>query len=142
MTVAPARIHTTAFVEALQGAGLVVGRGEKPGGSGWQGEPGDTVFVPYVVLYPSPGTTDGDLCDPHEYLDYQVQATCVAATQEGVEAVADIVKAALVGVRLTVTGRSLYPCQIVADRPASRDDQVSPPVHYAIVQLSCRSGPA
>lgn len=142
MVVAAARPHTTAVVDALEDVGLIVGRGRKPEGSGWQGEPGDSDFVQYVVLYPSPGMTDGDLCDPHEYLDYKVQATCVAATQDGAEAVADTVKAALVGIRLTVSGRSLYPFQLDGGSPASRDDQVAPPVHYAIVHLACRSGPA
>jgi hypothetical protein len=141
-TPAPARPHTDAVYDALTNAGLFVGRGVKPDGSGWQGEPSATVYVPYVVLYPSPGMTDGDLCDVNEYLDYQVQATCVAATQEGAEAVADQVKTVLAGRRLAVTGRSLYPMQILSDRPATRDDQVAPPVHYAIVQFGCRSGPA
>lgn len=142
MVVATARPHTDAVAEKLTVAGLLVGRGTKPEGSGWQGEQGVSTFTPYAVLFPSSGTTAGDLCDPHEYLDYQVQATCVAATQEGAEAVVDTVKATLVGVRLTVLGRSLYPFQIVSDRPATRDDKVAPPLHYAIVQLSCRSGPA
>lgn len=143
MVVAAAAPHTTAVSAALVTAGLLVGRGQKPAGSGWQGEPGDSVFEPYVVLYPSPGSTAQEaLCGPDDYLDYRVQATCVAATQPGAEAVADTVKTALVGVRLAVTGRSLRPFQIDSDRPASRDDQVSPPVHYAILQLACRSGPA
>lgn len=142
MPVAPARPHTTAVAAALTAAELRVGRGKKPPDSGWEGEPGDSDFRAYVVLFPSPGTTDGDLCDPHEYLDFKIQATCVAATQDGCEEVADIVKTTLVGVRLSVPGRSLYPFQIDGERPASRDDQVDPPVHYAIVQLACRSGPA
>lgn len=142
MTVAASRPHTDAVAERLEAAGLPVGRGYKPDDGGWQGEPGASEFIGYVVLYPTPGLTDGDLCDPHSYLDYQVQATCVAATQEGAEAVADTVRAALIGARLTVTGRSLYPFQPVSSSPASRDDGVAPPVHYAVEQFSCRSGPA
>lgn len=142
MSVATARPHTDAVVERLQVAGLLVGRGQKPDGGGWQGEPGDSEFIRYVVVFPSPGLTAGDLCNPHEYLDYQVQTTVVAASQEGVEAAADAVKTALVGVRLTVTGRSLYPVQIVSSSPATRDDQVSPPEHYGVALFSCRSGPA
>lgn len=142
MTVAAARPHTDAVEEWLTTGDLLVGRGKKPDGAGWQGEPGDSEYKPYVVLFPSPGGTDGDLGDPHEYLDYTVQATCVAATQEGAEAVADAVKILLVGVRLTVPGRSLYPFQVTLDSPASRDDQLAPPVHYAVVRLTCRSGPA
>jgi hypothetical protein len=142
VSVVTARPHTDAVVAHLEGVGLLVGRGVKPVGGGWQGEPGASEFIGYVVLYPSRGLTDGDLCDPHEYLDYQVQATCVAATQEGAEAVADAVRAALIGVRLTVTGRSLYPFQPVSSSPATRDDGTAPPVHYAVEQFSCRSGPA
>lgn len=142
MTVAPARPHTDAVAGAITGAGLLVGRGAKPAGGGWQGEPGASDHVDYAVLYPTPGMTDGDLCDPHSYLDYQVQVTCVAASQEGAEAAADRAKAALVGVRLAVSGRSLYPFQLVSSSLAVRDDQVAPPVHYAVVILGCRSGPA
>lgn len=142
MVVAAARPHTDAVVACLEDAGLLVGRGEKPLGAGWQGSPGASVFVPYVVLWPSPGDTAGDLCDPHEYLDYMVQATCIGSTQEGAEAVADAVKIALVGVRLMVPNRSLYPFQITLDRPVTRDDTVAPTLHFAVLQLACRSGPA
>lgn len=142
MSVATSRPHTDAVEERLTTAGVLVGRGKKPDGGGWQGEPGTSEFRRYVVLFPSAGTTDGDLGDPHEYLDYRVQATCVAALQEGAEDLAGTVLTTLVGVRLTVTGRALYPFQVDSSSPATRDDQVAPPVHYAVVQLSCRSGPA
>lgn len=138
---APGRPHTDAVVAALTATGLLVGRGEEPAGAGWQGEPGASVFEPYAVLYPSPGMPDGDLADPNEYIDYSCQATCVAATQEGAEAVADIVKT-LVGQRLAVTGRQSYFVELKLDRPASRDDSVKPVVHYAIVQIAFRTGPA
>jgi len=145
MPVAAATPHTDAVFTRLTTApaNLLVGRGVKPEGAGWQDEAGDSEFKAYVVLYPSPGTTDSEaLCDPHEYLDYLVQATCVAATQQGCESVADIVKATLVGVRLAVPDRSVWPFYLLLDRPATRDDQVAPPVHYSVLQLSCRSGPA
>lgn len=143
MTVAAARPHTDAVVAALEAVGLLVGRGERPEGAGWQGEADDTEFEPYVVLYPFPGQTDSEvLCDPHEYLDYRVQATCVGARQEGAEAVADTVKAALVGVRLTVPDRSVWPFYVLLDRAAERDDKVAPPLHFSVLQLGCRSGPA
>lgn len=142
MPAVAAEPHTTAVAEALAAAGLLVGRGAPPSGGGWQGEPIKGDHKPYVVLYPSTGTTDGVLGDPHEDLDYTVQITCVAAKQDLAERVADRVKAALVGVRLTVPGRGMYPFQLLVDRPVTRDDQVSPPVHYAVVQVSARSGPA
>jgi hypothetical protein len=142
VTAAPAQPHTDAMAAALTNAGLLVGRGKKPDGGGWQGEPGQSEFRPYGVLYPGTGTTDGDLCDPHEYLDYSAQATVVAATQDGAEAAMDIAKTALVGRRLDVAGRSAWPVYIDTDRPATRDDTVAPPVHYAVAVFRFRSGPA
>jgi hypothetical protein len=142
MPAAPARPHTDAVVAALQAAGLLVGRGEDPPGAGWQGEPGASVFKGYAVLFPTPGIPDGDLADPNEYLDYTFQATCVAATQDGAEAVADAVKTALVGRKLAVTGRYAYPVYLTLARPVSRDDKVKPVVHYAVIQLGFRTGPA
>lgn len=139
---APARPHTDALAAALETAGLATGRGAQPSDTGWGGEPGASTFVPYAVLYPSPGTPDGDLADPSEYLDYACQLTCVAATSEGAEAAADIAKT-IVGQRLTVAGRSLsYPVVLLLSRPAQCDDTVTPPVHYAVLQLGFRTGPA
>lgn len=142
MPVAAARPHTDAVVAALEAAALLVGRGQQPAGSGWQGEPGQSEHVGYVVVYPSPGLTDGNIADPHEYLDYTVQATCVAATQEGAEAVMDLVKSALVGARLAVAGRSSYPVYLLLDLPVRRDDQIAPPVHYSVAQFRVRTQPA
>lgn len=144
-TPAPSRPHTTAAITAIQtlvserASQILVGRGAQPSGSGWQGEPGSSVFRPYVVIYPWPGTPDGSLALPMEYSDYQAQATCVAANQEGAEAVADLVKTAWVNARLTISGRTSYPGQMILDRPATRDDDVAPPVHYAIIQVSWRT---
>lgn len=142
MTVAAAQPHTDAVVTLLETAGVLVGRGEKPGGGGWQGEPGQSQFVAYAVLYPSPGHTDGDLCDPNEYLDYSVQVTTVAATCDGANTLMDIVKTTLVGVRPAVAGRSSYLVYIDVDRPSVRDDAVAPPQHYAVVIFRFRTGPA
>jgi hypothetical protein len=141
-TIAPAHPHSDAVVSALTSAGLLVGRGKQPTGSGWQGTAGASSFKPYVVLFPSSGTPDGDLADANEYLDFTFQLTCVGNTQDGAIAVADIAKAALVGVRLSVAGRSCYPVRLLADPLAQRDDAVSPPLHYLTPQFRFRSQPA
>jgi hypothetical protein len=142
VTVAAARPHTDGVEAALEAAGLLVGRGRQPAGSGWQGQEGASDFLAYVVLYPSPGATDGNVADPHEYLDYSFQTTCVAASQEGAEAVADLVKTALVGQTVTVTGRACYPVYAVADPPVRRDDTVTPPLHISTPVFRFRSQPA
>lgn len=140
--VAPARPHTDAVAAALENAGLAVGRGRKPVGAGWQGQEDDSDHIPYAVVYPTPGTTDGNIAEPYEYLVYTVQVTCVAARQEGAESVADTAKTALVGQRLNVTGRSSYPGELLVDRPATRDDTVIPSEHYAVLQVRWRTQPA
>ena len=142
MTVAAAAPHTTAIVTALEAAGVAVGRGLQPAGSGWQGQEGASVHVPYVVLYPSPGTVDGTVAEPTEYLDYACQLTCVAATQDAAETVADLVKSTLVDKPLTVTGRASYRGQLLLSRGPERDDAVAPPVHYVVLQLGWRTQPA
>jgi hypothetical protein len=139
---AASRPHTDAVEAALEDAGMLVGRGEQPDGSGWQGEEGRSEFLPYIVLFPSPGTPDGNTAEPYEYLDYKVQATVVAATSEGAEAVTDIVKETLVGLRLHVQDRSSYPMQMLLDSPIRRDDAVTPPLHYAPLQFGARTQPA
>lgn len=141
-TVAAAEPHTTALAAHLETGGLLVGRGDKPDGGGWQAEPGDSDFIAYVVLYPAAGLTDGVLGNPHEELDYLAQLTCVAATQQGAERLADAVKTLLIGQIVPVTGRGMYPFQLVTSSPATRDDQVAPPTHYSVLQVSARSGPA
>lgn len=133
--VAPGRSHTDAVVLALVAAGLKVGRGEKPPGSGWQGQEQYSQHIPYAILYPTPGSAEGNLAEPYEYLVYTVQITCVAAEQEGAEAVADIAKTTLVGQQLNVSGRSSYLGELIVDRVATRDDTAVPPEHMAVLQV-------
>ena len=142
MTVAPAAPHTAAVEAALEGAGVAVGRGVQPEGAGWQGQEGASPHVPYVVLYPTTGDVDGTVAAPTEYLDYACQLTCVAATQDAAETVADVVKATLVDKPLTVPGRSSYRGQLLVSRPVQRDDKVAPPVHYVVLQVGWRTQPA
>ncbi|GII87062.1 hypothetical protein Ssi03_50520 [Sphaerisporangium siamense] len=140
---APAAPHTVAFTTALAAADLAVDVGVAPAGAGWQGEPGESQFVPYVVLFPSPGSTDGDLGDPNAYLDYETQATVVGVTPAQVERAMDKVKATLVGRQLDVTGRNSYRVQLgEGGRPISRDDSVQPPEYYASALFTLRTGPA
>jgi hypothetical protein len=135
--------HTTAVLAALVAAGVKADLGKVPDGASWQGTPGTSSFVGYAVIYPFPGSLDGDLCDPYEYLEYRFQATCVGATSTQAERVIDDVRATLVGRRLLVVGRSCYPVdQVPLDRPIVRDDAVAPPLHFGVIQLFFRSQPA
>ncbi|KAB2347350.1 hypothetical protein [Actinomadura rudentiformis] len=142
MPVAAARPHTDAVVSMGTSAGLLIGRGKPPEGAGWQGEPGASTFEAYVALFPMTGDVDADLGDPAHYFDYGCQFTCVAATQEGAEAVSDAIKATFVNAKLIIPGRASYRGQLQVDRPASRDDRTAPPLHYAVLQITWRTQPA
>lgn len=145
LPVATGRDHTDAAIKliedlaALVNSTVLVGRGQQPGSSGWQGEPDGSEFRPYVVIYPSPGVTDGSLAEPTEYLDYRAQATCVGGSQAGAEAVADLVKTAWVDAVLAVSGRTSYRGQMIIDQVVIRDDAVSPPVYYTVLQVGWRT---
>lgn len=134
--------HTDAVEAALVADELLVGRGQAPADGGWQGEPGASTFQAYTVLYPTPGTYDGDLGDPLEYFDFVCQFTCVGARQQDAETLADRVKALLLNQVLSVGGRSSYRGQLEVDRPVTRDDATAPPLHYAVLQISWRTQPA
>jgi hypothetical protein len=142
---ASGRIHTDAAVLAIetlvaeQASNVIVGRGKRPAGGGFTTEPGSGTFIPYVVIYPFPGSPDGSVAEPVEYLDYRAQATCVAASQEGAEAVADLVKSAWVNAALPVSGRFCYPGQMNVDNPVTRDDAEAPPIHFAVLQVTWRT---
>lgn len=142
----PTAPHTDGLAAALQASGLATGRGQAPERAGWQGEPGKSSFVPYVVLWPSPGATlDADarcLNEPHLSVVYTCQLTVVGATQSQTERAADTAKQALVGQRVPVTGRSTHPTELTLDRPAERDDAVAPSLHYTVTQVSIISDPA
>lgn len=142
----PTAPHTEGVAAALEASGLAVGRGQAPEGAGWQGEPGRSSFVPYAVLWPSPGATpDADarcLNEPHLSLVYACQLTIVGATQPQAEYAADTAKQALVGQRVPVAGRSTHPATLTLDRAAERDDAVAPSLHYAVTQVSIISDPA
>lgn len=142
---ADSRPHTDAAIAAIRSLALLrasevlVDRGRPPTGSGWQGEPKVSVFIPFVIVYPSPGSPDGSVAEAAEYLDYSAQATCVSASSEAVESVMDLVKAAWVNTSIPVPGRFCYPGQVLAEGQISRDDAVAPPVHYVTLRVGWRT---
>ena len=77
------RLTTDAIILVLQtDGGLAVGDGEKPDGAGWQGTPGQSVFEPYVVVYPiAGGQADGTVSSPDADADSIYQFSCVGATR-------------------------------------------------------------
>ncbi|MFN2636907.1 MAG: hypothetical protein ABR585_07775 [Gemmatimonadaceae bacterium] len=134
--------HTDAVVSAIEAIPMPVERAAKPADGGWRGNPGTTDYVPYAVVYPSPGTPDGNEAEPLEYLNYSAQINIFGITETQVERAADDVRVALIGRRLAVVGRSTYPVQTPGGPPIRPDNSALPPVFMAVVEIAFRSQPA
>lgn len=141
--IAPATPHTDAVVAAIAAIPMLVARATMPSGAGWQGTPGESTFKPYAVVYPSSGTPDGSIAEPLEYLDYSAQINIFGVSEQQAERAADDVRAALIGRRLAVTGRSSYRVQAPpGGPPVVRDDSIYPPEFMAVVEIEFRTQPA
>lgn len=101
--------HFTAVETLLATSGIPVDRGVKPDGAGWQGAPGASVFVPYMVVDPQPGgVTSGPASDPAADASIPFDIRCIGATATQAEQVADVARQLLCGSkRLQVPGRTL-----------------------------------
>jgi hypothetical protein len=101
---------------------------------------------PYVVVY-GPPDGDGDrivdsLSGSSSRSDGVVTTTVVGDTAESVRIVAKRVRAALLDVSPTVTGRSSFPIRVSSSQDVRRDDDVQPPVMYAVDRWLVQSVPA
>lgn len=123
---------TNAIVEALADAGLAVGLAEKPEGVGWQGAPGQSAFVGYVVVYPMlGGITDGPIGNFNADAWAVYQLTSVGGNEEQCEWVADEARVAMLAAR--PAGDDWKVAHVVLDvlGGAVREDDVQPSVWYS-----------
>jgi len=140
VTLADPRTHDNALVAALVAAELVVGDGGDPTEAfGWQGTPGGSQFVPYVIVHPLVQTFDGGLGCPDVDSDLGWQVTCVGATREQCDWVRHEVNTALIGQALTVTGRSVTRVRADGGAGTRRDDTTQPPLFIATPRFAALS---
>ncbi|MFJ8474202.1 hypothetical protein [Kitasatospora sp. NPDC094011] len=133
MTAAPAVLpHIDAVTTALAAAQLTTYLGGAPQG----------VAPPYAVLYPSPGApARASLADDRVNWVSVLQITCVGATGEQALNYADRSQAAL-DAPLAVAGRTGWRPEALDGQPVARDDDVTPPVYYAVARWRLRSTPS
>jgi hypothetical protein len=99
------------------------------------------VAPPYVVLYPEPGAPGAaSLADDRVRWSGVVQITAVGATAEQAMNLIDRCTAAL-SAPLAVAGRVSWRPQALDGQPVRRDDDVNPPVFYAVARWRLRSMP-
>ena len=135
MSVPQLGTHTTAIVAALaSGAGVAVGDGQRPDGGGWQGAEGHSPFAGYVVVYPISAGFDGPLADTHADSAAVWQTTCVGATRQQAQHIADTARSWLLANGRTVTIAGYGVAQVAYDGGGDvrRDDTTKPPLFYAV----------
>lgn len=123
--------HVDAVTAALTAQGLTVYLGGAPAGQS----------APYCVLYPDPGMpVRASLADDRVNFITVVQITCVGTTAEQALNYADRASSAL-SAPLPVTGRTAWRPEHLDGMPVQRDDDVTPPVFYAVGRYRLRSTP-
>lgn len=136
MTTVPAlRPATEVVLDRLADTGLIVGDGRKPDGAGWQGAPGTSAFVPYVVLYPigvNRQGPDSPLSDRGTDPVLRYQVTAVGKDRRSAEGGADLVATALLTTPLTLTGLTQIDLVHETSLPATRDEAEQPPLFYCV----------
>lgn len=133
MSVPSARTHSKAVEAALVAAGLRVGVGRRPAGD-----------LPCVVLYPGGlNELNGPVSDSHADAAPIMQITSVGATVDQTEWARDKAAVALLDGAITVAGRAhAQPPVLEASQPVRRDDDVTPPVFYAVDLYRLSTTPA
>jgi len=132
MTIHKGHDLTEAIITLLEGDGWLVGDAEKPAAAGWQGSPGESTFVPYVDVWPTPGgVADGTLADPYGDVQPDYIIRVFGATRAQCEIVNDRVWARMTTAVLTVAGRRVQLVSPEVLAGAVREDIGQPPLWYA-----------
>lgn len=106
-------------------------RGDDLSAVGWQGTPGASTFVPYVLVEPiTGGFTEGTLCNPHESPrpDYIIRPIGMSVAQ--VETVDDKVFAALTSTKPAAAGMVVHHLSPDVLGGVDPDYDVGPPHIY------------
>lgn len=142
--IANLRLHGDAVLAKLTAEGVVVGDGEPPTEPyGWRHvASSDDYFIPYAIVYPMPGTFDGNLAEANDDADLVYQVTCVGESRMACQLVEDKVNAALLPGALTVTGRSVTQVRVEIGGGIRRDDTVRPAVFISTPRFRLSTTPA
>jgi hypothetical protein len=131
----PGHLLTNAVIEVLRSTGLTVGDGERPlrqlDGpitTGWTGTPGQSPFLPYVVVHPmAGGSTDGGLVTPNDDTWPRYSITSYGGDRYSCELIATKARAALLDGTYVVPARRVRCVKVDWNGGAERADDVQPP---------------
>lgn len=125
---------TSAIITHLEDAGLLVGDGVAPEGSGWAGTAGQSNYNAYCVVHPLlGGHEDGSLGEPHSDAQVVYQVSSFGPTREQAEIVASNVDATLKSLPYpSVVGMSIRYVDDDVLGGARRQDELQPPDWIAV----------
>ena len=144
MTLPLIAAHDAAVVAAITATGLPVDLVSKPAGAGWQGDPGNSDFAYYAIVYPLPGgSRDGSEARPFDDITLPYQVQCIGDSPGAVRQVVDLVEAALVDGGITVADRSVEPIEPADNGGVQPDDETAGPrLFYASPRYDITTRPA
>lgn len=121
--------HVDAVLALLGSFGVATYLAEAPRGTG------NTLPArPYVVLFPTPGTTDGTLGDPGSELLVSFQCTAVGDSPEQAMWLHDRLAVALASTPIVAGRTVLGRIEMTDSQPVRRDDTLADPLFYAITR--------
>lgn len=120
MTIPSGRAHTAAVVAALDAAGISTGNGI-----------GANLSGKYAVVYSDLGALDGPLGDRFADLEQTIFVHSVGVGPDQAQWVADKSRTTLLA-GVDVPGRARLNLVHTSSQPVQRDDDVKPPVFYAV----------
>lgn len=119
---------TDALLIALRTTGKQIGDAIKPPSP----NPPPTSFYPYAILYVGTPALDGNLLNPNEDGIHRAQVTSVAKDRRGAEWMRDRAREVLLDTDLDIEGHVIVWSELESSPPITRDDDVSPPLFYAV----------
>lgn len=134
--------ETDAVLTVLAGV-VLTGDGIRPPGGGYPDDDASQEFVPYAVLYQGiTPSIDGPVDDPDADVTSEYQVTSVGVTRAQASYIADKARHALLTTPVVVPARFVQLLEWTQGRPAQRDDDVTPPLFYAIDSYEISTSPA
>jgi hypothetical protein len=132
-----------AILAAFSAGSLLAGDGTRPAGAGFPDDDTTQPFIPYVVLYPlMVPSIDGPVSDPFTDTASEYQVTAIGQTAKQARWAADKGRTILLSETLVIPGRSVQLVSWTNSLPLQRDDDVTPPLFYAIDTYEIHSTPA
>lgn len=140
------RIVSDALVSELESTGAPIGDGEQPSGTGWQGTPGQSTFVGYIVVHCiSGGISDGTLAAAHDDPQYIYQLSCHGATRAQAQLLADLSRPVMLGFRnVALDGIQVMHVDVEMEGGSRRVDTIQPAQYQAVprYRVYATPGPA